>query len=120
MKKVSIVLLLFFVSFFSCTKNLCSCDPAPKNEFKAVVIEQNNLDCQRPLIQIEFSDTAFFRAATGLSGDLFVVNQLPPALKINGQKLFISPGRFGVGEDFTCTTIGPTYTHLKIITAIAR
>jgi hypothetical protein len=120
MKKITTLGIVMYFSFFSCTKRLCSCDPVINYQFKAEVIQENNIDCQRPLILIDASDTALFRGVTGLGGNTFVASQLPSALKINGQRLYISTGNFGVGEDFTCTTIGPSYPHLKIITATAR
>ncbi len=119
MKKLSAAILLFYFSFFSCTKPLCGCTPIPPF-IKAVVIQDNNIDCQRPLISIDVTDTAYFRSITGLSGDTFVASQLPPALKLNGQKLYITPGSFASGEDFACTTLGLTYPHVKIVTAVAR
>lgn len=120
MQRIFILLLLVYISFFSCTKRLCGCDPVATPVIKAVVIQENNIDCNRPVISIDHTDTAYFRSITGLSGDTFVANQLPQALKLSGQKLYITPGSFVPGEDFFCTTMGPSFPHLKIDIAIAR
>jgi hypothetical protein len=120
MKNGILFLALFFASFFSCSKRLCGCDPDAPPIVKAVVVEENNIDCNRPLVVIEHTDTAYIRNLTGHRGDTFVASQLPAALKLAGQKLYISPAVFASGEDFFCTTIGPSYPHLKIVTATAR
>jgi hypothetical protein len=120
MKKLPAGMLLFYFSFFSCTKRLCGCDPYTPPYIKAEVVQDNNIDCNRPLIVIDHTDTAFLRSITGLGGDTFVASQLPQVLKLNGQKLYINPGQFASGEDFACTTLGPAYPHIKINNAVAR
>jgi hypothetical protein len=120
MRKAAIIALLFYLSFFSCTKRLCSCDPIPPPSIKAVVIEANNIDCNRPLIKIESSDTAQVSNTTKVYTDTYIASQLPADLKTPGQKLFISISVFVVGEEFACTTMGPSYARLKVTAATSR
>ncbi len=120
MKMKFIGIGLFLVSFFSCTKRLCSCDPAPQITVKAMVINVSDISCNRPLLEIDASDTAILRAGTGLEGMNFVANELTPSLQVNNQKLFIEVAALKPAEDFACTAIGTTYPHIKVISARAR
>lgn len=112
--------LLFFFSFFSCTKRLCACDPVVELNVKAVVADVSDLSCGRPLLDIDPSDTALLKQATGMDGARFVANDLPAALKINNQKLFISVAVLQPAEEFACTAIGVTYPHIKVLNARVR
>jgi hypothetical protein len=121
MKTALMATLLFFFSFFSCTKRLCGCDPVSEPPyFKAVVITPDNIDCNRPLIKIDPTDTASVSRVSGVYTDLYIASQLPGALKLINQKLYISINIFSPGEDFTCTTAGPGYPHLKVVYAVER
>jgi hypothetical protein len=120
MKSLITGLLLTFFSFFSCTKRLCACDPLVDINVKAVVSAVSDISCGRPLLDIDPSDTAFLRMATGLEGNLFVANELPAALKINNQKLFISVAVLQPTEEFACTTMGVSYPHIKVLNAWVR
>jgi hypothetical protein len=121
MKTALMATLLFFFSFFSCTKRLCGCDPVSEPlYFKAVVIAPDNIDCNRPLIKIDPMDTAGVSRVSGVYTDLYIPSQLPASLKLINQKIYISITVFLPGEDFACTTSGPAYSHLKILNAVER
>lgn len=121
MKKLLPAILLFYFSFFSCSKpRLCACIPVPQSIVKAVVVQENNIDCNRPVILIDPTDTAIVNRITGIHTDTYVANQLPATLKKVSQKLFVEIGFLTAAEDFTCTTIGPSYAHIKVITAVER
>lgn len=120
MRNIVVGLLVIFLSFFSCSRRLCACDPAVPPHIKAVVLESNNIDCLRPVIKIDAADVAEVSRITGVSADTYVVSQLPDNLKSAGQKLYIEIGIFAAGEDFACTNLGPSYAHLKVVTAIHR
>jgi len=120
MKMKIVAIGLLFVSFFSCTKRLCSCDPVPKITVKAVVLNVSDISCGRPLLEIDVSDTALLRAGTGLEGMYFVANQLPASLQVNNQKLYIDAEALKPSEDFACTAIGTTYPHIKVVSARSR
>ncbi len=120
MKKILSVILLFYFSFFSCTKRLCGCTPIGPPVIKAVVTQVNNIDCNRPVIVIDPTDTAMVSRITGIYTDMYVASQIPAQLKIVSQKLYIDVGVFLAGEDFACTTLGPLYPHIKVTTAINR
>ncbi len=120
MKNILLAGMLFYFSFFSCTKRLCACDPVAPPSIKAVVVETNNTDCSRPRISIDVSDTAEVSRITGVYTDMYIASQLPADLKTTGQKLYISVSQFGPGEDFSCTTLGPAYAHLKLYQAVKR
>jgi hypothetical protein len=121
MKKILPAILLFYFSFFSCSKDrLCACTPLLPPSVKAVVIQENNIDCNRPVILIDPADTAFVNRITGIHTNTYVANQLPAALNKVSQKLFLEIGFLTAAEDFACTTSGPSYAHIKVITAIER
>jgi len=121
MKYILIVTMLILLSFFSCSKIVCGCEPLPPEPaYTALVVEANNIDCNRSLIRIEPIDTARLRLQTGLSGDHFIVDQLTSALQVNNQKIAIAIKAMPPAEDFNCTTLGPAYTHVKTIYAIER
>jgi len=120
MKMKLIGILLFLVSFLSCTKRLCSCDPVPKITVKAVVINSSDISCGRPLLEIDPSDTAILRMGTGLEGSFFVANTLTAGLNVNNQKLYVEVAALKPAEDFACTAIGTTYPHIKVNSARAR
>jgi hypothetical protein len=120
MRVIIISILLFIVSFLSCTRRLCGCDPVPPPFIKAVVTDVNNIDCSRPVIVIDATDTAMVSRRTGVFTDTYVASQLPDILKVSGQKIYIDISLFLAGEDFVCTTIGPALPHLKVTTAAPR
>ncbi len=120
MKMKIVAIALLFISFFSCTKRLCSCDPVPQITVKAIVLITADISCGRPLLEIDASDTAILRAGTGLEGMYFVANTLNAGLNVNNQKLYIDVAALKPSEDFACTAIGTTYPHIKINSARAR
>jgi len=114
-------LLLIFFSFFSCSRRLCACDPVPPFfYYKAEVVNTSEVNCSRPLIRIDPSDTAAVSRVSGYYTDMYVASQLPANLNTTGQKLYISIASFATGEDFSCTAVGVLYEHLKVITAMER
>lgn len=120
MKPLITGLLLIFFSFFSCTKRLCACDPVVEITVKAVVADVSDISCGRPLLDIDPSDSALVKIATGLDGLRFVANDLPAVLKINNQKLFISVAALQPGEEFACLAFGISYPHIKVLSARVR
>lgn len=120
MRYLYLVILLSFLSIFSCSRKLCACDPASDTFFKAVVAQTSNPDCSRPSITIDPADAAAVRQITGASMDTYVVDQLSSALNIAGKKLYVHIGNLPPAEDFACTTQGPTFPHLKILHATER
>jgi hypothetical protein len=120
MKYLYIFILLAFVSTFSCTKNLCACDPGSDGFFMATVMETSNLDCGRPSITIDGADAAAVRQLTGATMDTYVVDRLPANLNVASKKLYVHIGTLTPSEDFMCTTLGITYPHLKVVHAIER
>jgi hypothetical protein len=120
MKTSIISVLLFFVSFLSCSRRLCGCDPVQPLFIKAVVTDISNIDCNRPVVVIDVTDTAAVSRVTGVYTDTYVASQIPSALRIAGQKIFIDIAAFASGEDFFCTTIGPAIPHLKVTAAAIR
>lgn len=113
-------ILLFIFSFFSCTKRLCACDPVVDITVKAVVADVSDISCGRPLLDIDPSDTALLNQVMGQSAIRYVANDLPAALKVNNQKLFVSVAVLYPSGDFACTAIGITYPHIKVLSARIR
>lgn len=111
------VFLLLSLLALSCQKNDNS---QPLVYYKAEVVSTDDINCHRPRIQIDGSDVAAVSLVTGLATDMYIANQLPASLNTTGQKISITIARFEEGEDFTCGTIGVSYAHLKVLTAISR
>ncbi len=117
MKKVMFAFVLSAVFMFSCNKG----DNLGKSvDFKAEVVDTDDISCHLPLIRINPADTAAVSRISVNYTDMYSASQLPASLNTVGQKISIRIERFADGEDFICNRIGFSYAHLKVVEAVSR
>jgi hypothetical protein len=122
---VRILFLLLTACLFiiACNRNNCGCVPPPyENDYlKATVTQTSNLDCGRPVISFDPSDTARAHQITGQRNfNFFVVKELSSELNIQNQKLWVLIDTLKASEEFVCTAMGSSFPHLKLLNALAR
>lgn len=99
----------------------CSRDKSATTvSYKAEVVNTSDINCSRPVLQIDPADTAAVSRISGVYTDFYVASQLPAALNSTGRKITITIDKFAPGEDFACGSIGISYPHLKITGAVSR
>ena len=118
MKKICILAGLIIVLPLACKKVMCGCLPYQVYYLKATVIETNNIDCGRPLLDFS-EDSLRIHAIMGSNEERFIITTLDASLNVVGKKLFVSVAQPG-SEDFACTALGPGYAHLKLLDAKPR
>ena len=107
----------------ACNRKDCGCVPPPQqtNYLKATVMQTRDLDCRKPVISFDPSDTARVYQITGRKiFNFFVVKELSSELNIQDQKLWVLIDTLKPNEAFVCTTMGPAFPSLKLVHAIAR
>ena len=107
----------------ACNRKDCGCVPPPHENdyFKATVVQTQNIDCGKPVISFDSSDTAKVYQVIGRNDfNFFVVKEFSAELNIQNQKLWVLIDTLKANEDFACTASGPSFPHLKLLNALVR
>lgn len=120
MKYVAISVLVIFLSAFSCSKQLCACDPVPGNVFQATVKLTSDISCGKPLLEFPAAAEPSLKRITGKDGILYVVNSLPADLMVADKVINVEIAVLESNESFVCLTIGPSYPQAKAVNAWPR
>ncbi len=123
MKKIVLVFTIWLFSALGCIKNSCGCDPvSPLDKIKATVIQTSTIDCKRPLIKIDAGDAVKVQQLLDfpVGTHSYIADQLPVGLLEENKTIWVSLADLPPSEDFACTTLGPSYHHIKIMHAWSR
>src|SRR4030095_10458450 len=107
----SLLCLVLVAALTTCSKQMCGCDTPPPVYFKATVLEQQEGNCNKPLIL--FEDSAGICAHMGISSARYVASKLPDSLLVNGKKISVLAGALQANEEFACSG----YPHIRIYSA---
>ncbi len=120
MKYVVITAMVVFLSAFSCSKQLCACDPVPGNVFKATVKMAGDLACGKPLLEFPAEAESHLKKITGKDGLLYVVVGLPNDRAVADKQINVEIAALESNEAFACLAIGPWYPQAKVLNAWPR
>lgn len=105
---------------YGCTKKQSNSDSLQGISYlKARVVETDNIDCHRPLLDFT-EDAAGIQQLTGTPDKLFILDRLPAGFNVLDKKLFVAVSLPEPGNAFPCTTLGIAYPHLQLLEAKGR